>query len=241
MPGIGTRSPFTEPITMIRPIGELRIGFTATAAGTALNDLIAAFESRHPDCDVILREVLWSDPYAALRRGEIDVLVNWLAVDEADLKSGPAIAHDERVLVVAADHELAKRKAIHMNDLAGYEVTGWPPSFPAAIANAFVPPSTPSGVPIPRTHVIHTVGEIATFVARGVVVHPTVASLGAKLGREDTVLIPIVDLPPLALGLIWRRTRENTLPRRRRSCPFVAAATKVSPDSSRVRWRLRKV
>lgn len=194
-----------------RPIGTLRIGFTTPAAGMELNELVTAFESRQPDCEVILREVSWSDPYAALRRGEIDVLVNWLEVDEADLKTGPAIAQDERILVVAANHELAKRKEIHVSDLAGYGVTGWPQSFPAAIADALVPPTTPEGVPIPRTHVIHTVGEIATLVARGSVVHPSVASMGAKLTRRDNVIIPIVDLPPLVLGLIWRRTRENNL------------------------------
>jgi DNA-binding transcriptional LysR family regulator len=209
-----------------KPIGKLRIGFTAIAAGVALNALIAAFEARHPDCEVLLREVLWSDPYAALRRGEIDVLVNWLAVNEEDLKVGPAIAHDERVLVVAADHELAKHEAVRVDDLAGYEVTRWPESFPATIADALAPPTTPSGVPIPRIHIIHTPGEIETLVARGSVVHPTVASLGAKLARKDIVLIPIVDLPPLALGLIWRTTGENNLIR-----AIVEAARWSSQDS----------
>jgi DNA-binding transcriptional LysR family regulator len=158
---------------------------------------------------VTLHEVLISEPYAALRRGEIDVLVNWLAVEEPGFRTGPAIAYDERVLFAAADHKLAKRKTVRMDDLADYEVTQRPGPFPAAIEHAFCPAATPSGVPIPRRRTASTFGEIQTLVARGFAVQPTVASMAAKLAREDTVLVPIVDLPPLALGLIWRRAREN--------------------------------
>jgi DNA-binding transcriptional LysR family regulator len=191
------------------PLGELAIGFTSTTGGTVLNRLIAAFEHHHPDCEVTLREVSIINPYATLRRGEIDVLVNWLAVDEPDLRVGPAIAYEERVLAVAADHKLAQREAIHLNDIAGCETARLPRTFPAALEETFLPPATPSGVPIPRTHPAHSFGELATLVARGLIVQGTVVSRAAQLGREDIVLIPIVDLPPLALGLIWRRAREN--------------------------------
>jgi DNA-binding transcriptional LysR family regulator len=193
------------------PLGELRIGFTSTTAGMALNRLIAAFDSRQPDCEATLREVAIADPYAALRQGEVDVLVNWLAVDEPDLKAGPAIAYEKRVLALAADHPLAKRTEIHVNDLAGCETVRLPRTFPVALEKAFLPRMTSSGVPIPRTREAHSFGELATLVARGLVVQGTVASSAAQLAREDIVLIPIVDLPPLALGLIWRRTHENSL------------------------------
>ena len=41
------------------------------------------------------------------RAAELDVLVNWLAVDEPDLTAGPAIAYQDRVLAVARDDPLA--------------------------------------------------------------------------------------------------------------------------------------
>lgn len=189
--------------------GTLSIGFTATTAGQALNRLINAFEHRHRDCEVTLHEVPMADPYTSLRKREVDVLLNWLAVDEPDLTAGPVIAYEPRVLLVAADHILARQDIIHMNDLAGYEVGRKPQSFPAALDIALHPAATPSGAPIPRTHPIKTVGEIATLVARGLIVHPTVASMAARLARDDTVLIPIADLPPLALGLIWCTAQEN--------------------------------
>jgi DNA-binding transcriptional LysR family regulator len=191
------------------PLGELRIGFTSTTAGPALNRLIAAFERREPDCETTVREVSIIDPYAALRRGEIDVLVNWLVLNESDLKVGPAIAHEKRMLAVAADHALAQRESIRVDDIVGYGTSRLPRTFPAALEEAFLPKTTPSGVPIPRTQSARSFGELATLVARGLIVQGTVASRAAQLGHEDIVLVPIVDLPPLPLGLIWRRTHEN--------------------------------
>ena len=76
--------------------GQLRVGFTATSDVPALGRIVAAFQSRHPDCQVILHEVDTWDPYRALRLGDIDVLVNWLALEESDLTAGPVISLHDR-------------------------------------------------------------------------------------------------------------------------------------------------
>ena len=60
------------------------------------------------------------DPYAALRGGEIDVLFTWLAVDEPDLSSGPAIEFRARVLLVAPGHPLAARESVGQEDLGDW-------------------------------------------------------------------------------------------------------------------------
>src|SRR5712691_739884 len=53
-----------------------------TPAGPALSRLIAAFRDRYPACEVRLQEADTFDAYRPLRRGDIDVLCNWLAVDQ---------------------------------------------------------------------------------------------------------------------------------------------------------------
>ena len=73
--------------------GLLRVGFVLTTEGPALSRLVAAFQARYPACEVRLQEVETFDAYRALRRGDIDVLCNWLAVDEPDLTAGAAFAH----------------------------------------------------------------------------------------------------------------------------------------------------
>ena len=46
-------------------------------------------------------------------------------------------------------------------------------------------------------------------MALGRIVHPT-SSTVPIFDRDDVVLVPIDDLPPLPLGLVWCTSRENT-------------------------------
>ena len=110
--------------------GLLRIGFVLTTEGPALSRLVAAFQARYPACEVRLQEVETFDAYRALRQGDIDVLCNWLAVDEPDLTAGAAFAHYDRALAVAPSHRLAGRATVSVEDLADEEVALFPPSTP---------------------------------------------------------------------------------------------------------------
>lgn len=105
--------------------GLLRVGFVMTTEGPALSRLIAAFQALYPACEVRLQEVETFDAYRALRRGDVDVLCNWLAVDEPDLAAGAAFAHYQRALAVAPGHRLAGRRAVSIEDLAEEEVLVW--------------------------------------------------------------------------------------------------------------------
>jgi DNA-binding transcriptional LysR family regulator len=188
--------------------GLLRIGFVLTTEGPALSRLIAAFHDRYPACEVRLQEVETFDAYRALRRGDIDVLCNWLAVDEPDLTAGTVFADYPRALAVATSHRLAGRNTVSVEDLAGEEVALLPPSTPSAVYDLLVPPCTPSGRPIRRTQAVQTINEILSLVARGRIVHPT-SSAVPIFNRDDIILVPIGDLPPIPLGLVWCTSREN--------------------------------
>jgi DNA-binding transcriptional LysR family regulator len=188
--------------------GLLRIGFVLTTEGPALSRLITEFQARYPGCEVRPQEVETFDAYRPLRRGDIDVLCNWLAVDEPDLTAGAAFAHYPRALAVAPTHRLAGRRTVPIEDLADEEVALPPPTVPAAVYDLIVPQRTPSGRPIRRTQPVQTINEIMSLVARGRIVHPT-SSAVPIFGRDDIVLIPIDDLPPIPLGLVWRTSHEN--------------------------------
>jgi len=188
--------------------GLLRVGFVLTTEGPPLSRLVAAFGARYPACEIRLEEVETFDAYRALRRGDIDVLCNWLAVDGPGLTAGTAFASYERALAVAPTHRLAGRRAVSVEDLADEEVALLPPSTPPAVYDLLIPPRTPSGRPIRRTHPVQTINEILSFVARGRIVHPT-SSAVPIFDRDDVALIPISDLPPLPLGLVWCTSREN--------------------------------
>ncbi len=205
--------------------GLLRVGFVLTTEGPALSRLIAAFQARYPACEVRLQEVETFDAYRGLRRGDVDVLCNWLAVDEPDLAAGAAFAHYQRALAVAPTHRLAGRRAVSIEDLATEEVALLPATIPPAVYDLLVPPRTPSGHEIRRTQPVQTINEILSLVARGRIVHPT-SSTVPIFNRDDVVLIPIDDLPPLPLGLVWSASRENV---RIRALNEVASSITAAP------------
>ena len=186
----------------------LRVGFVLTTEGPALSGLVATFQARYPACEVRLQEVETFDAYRALRRGDIDVLCNWLAVDEPDLTAGTAFAYYPRALAVAATHRLASKNTVSIEDLAHEDVALLPPTIPPAVYDLLVPPRTPSGHPIRRTQPVQTINEILSLVARERIVHPT-SSTVPIFNRDDIVLISIEGLPPIPLGLVWRTSREN--------------------------------
>jgi DNA-binding transcriptional LysR family regulator len=188
--------------------GVLRIGFSPTSNMAVLTRLTGAFEARNPGCVAVLDGVSNLDPYSALRRGELDVLVNWLAVDEPDLTAGPVLEYRDRVLAVASTDPLAARRSVSLEDVAGRDVALMTPPFPPALYDAIIPPRTPSGREIRRSQTVRSIHELVAAVARGRIVHPTAAGIPMFV-RDDICLVPITDMAPLPLGLIWCTAHHN--------------------------------
>lgn len=212
--------------------GPLRIGITTNSDGPPFTRLVKAFEKRHPNYTVSLHEVNPWDPYTPLRTQELDVLLNWLVVDQNDLTTGPPVAHYDRVLAVARGHRLAGRMSVSLEDLVDEEFFDPPPSFPVELADAVIPPNTPSGRPLRRTFHGSTY-ELWAAVARGRIVHPITAR-SIYLSRDDMAAVPITDLPPLPLGLVWPTAHDSaqlrTLADLARSLgPVVVTAAEPSP------------
>jgi DNA-binding transcriptional LysR family regulator len=192
-----------------RSPGLLRLGFTATTAGPPLDRLVTAFERARPDCTLSLREVALADSYTPLRTGEIDVLVCWLVLNQPGLTLGPAIASYGRVLAVADDHPLAGEESVPVEVLADYPVPNWEfVGMAIQVRQAMVPAWTPSGRPV-RVHPtpVRTVSEAVSLVARKQAVLPTVSL--QRFENHPIVLVPIRDLPPVPLGLVWWTANEN--------------------------------
>jgi len=188
--------------------GRLRLGCLVTVGGPALTGLVKEFCQRYPDCELTLETVQTQDPYTPLRRGEIDVLVSLLLAEEEDLTLGPVIECRDRLLAMCRGHRLAARVSVSLEDLGDEEVHENAPSFPKALYDALVPPITRAGRPIRRTYPWLSDDDVLTAVARGRIVHPTMAGT-ALFSRPDLVLIPFCDLPRTPIGLVWCTAHEN--------------------------------
>jgi DNA-binding transcriptional LysR family regulator len=188
--------------------GVLRIATTETTLLPPVVRLASAFEAAYPASTTEFVETTFNNPYSPLRRGQADVLANWLAVDEPDLTVGPAIAWFERVLAVGHGHRLAGRESISAEELADEVVNSPDPQLPDSLLDAIVPPRTPSGRTIKRIVNKGGFSERIVRVALGRFVHPTMRGI-IQFERDDLVLVPIHDLPPLPLGLVWRTAAED--------------------------------
>jgi DNA-binding transcriptional LysR family regulator len=191
------------------PTGRVRVGFTSTTEGPILSDLIRQFEGCYPGCEATLHEVEVFDPYRALRHGDVDVLYNYLPIGEPDLVAGGALERYEVRAAVARGHRLAGLSSLSIEDLANEDTARVPSTFPAALHDIALPPLTPLGHPIRRTYPVRTIKEIVSLIAQGRIVWAVArrAYLGPE--RDDIVTVPIRDVPPLSVGLIWCAARED--------------------------------
>jgi DNA-binding transcriptional LysR family regulator len=188
--------------------GMLRIATTETTSLPPVVQLAKAFEAAHPGCGTQFVQADFADPYGVLRRGQADVVINWLAVDEPDLTAGPAIAYYDRVLAVGRGHRLAKRESVSYEEVADEQVDRTAVPLPPALHDLIIPPRTPGGRAIPRVMLGGAFIGILAAVALGRLVHPTMRGV-TQFERDDIVLVPIGDLAPAPLGLIWRTASKG--------------------------------
>jgi DNA-binding transcriptional LysR family regulator len=205
--------------------GTLRLGlFSGPSGGPHLLALISAFEARHPGAKVDVAQVSWDDPFAQLRAGALDLVASWIPLEQADLVVGPVLSRQPRVLAVARAHPAAARERMSAEDLAGERLArfpGWPPE----LDESWTPTRTPAGAPIaaaPLQPGDRTPLGIAARVARGELVHLTVADAAPSVGALDIAFVPVDGLPPLRSALVWRRRAKD--PRLRE---FVRVASDV--------------
>jgi DNA-binding transcriptional LysR family regulator len=186
--------------------GSLRLGLlAANSGGPHLTALLDLFEQRHPECEVIVSEVFFTDPLGPLRRGEINVMATRLPIEQPDLTVGPTLAREPMVLAVARDHPLADRHRVSIEELADYRVAPITDS-PKELIDAVMPRRTPRGRQIRRlSRRPRTPHELTTLIVRGRIVHPTVPSFAEYFGHPGIVYVPISDMPPLKSGLVWVR------------------------------------
>lgn len=187
--------------------GLVRVGLlNAGSGGTVLNRAVRRFEGRHPGGTVRLVTTPFTDRLGPLRRGEVDLTVTRLPLLRPEVEVGPLLSEgDPRVLLVAADHPLAARTEVSVEDLADYEVRRSPDD-PPELAEAGCPSRTPSGRRIVAADVpVGDVSELLLLVARGRLVHPTTAQFAEQFRHPEVTVVPITDLPPSSAALCWLR------------------------------------
>jgi len=103
--------------------GRLVIGASQTVGGFDLSGRLADFHRTYPAVDLAVREELSVSLAARLRADELDLA--FLTIDEGPAIEGlelHVVSTEELVAVLPPAHPLARRRRLHVRDLAGHDV-----------------------------------------------------------------------------------------------------------------------
>jgi DNA-binding transcriptional LysR family regulator len=169
-------------------------GLFATAAA-------AAFEADNPSCRAIVVQVGWADQVDVIHRGEVDVVYAREPIDHHGLGTAPLL-EEPRVVVLPAADDLAKQHSVRLADLASKRLLQDPATVPEWYAIA-TPEHRRAG------EMAHTVEEKLELVAAqaGFVILPR--STSAYYRRRDVRVLPIHDIGPSQVTLIWDAATDN--------------------------------
>jgi DNA-binding transcriptional LysR family regulator len=98
----------------------LRVGLLAgiIAAGELTGPILERFRQARPDVEVQLQDIGFSDQAAPLLDGEIDVAIVRAPIANRLIDAVP-LAHDPRVMLVGANHELAGVDRVDVEEILG--------------------------------------------------------------------------------------------------------------------------
>lgn len=166
------------------------------------------FRTRNPRWKLQLRSASFVDPFAGLRRGEMDVLVAWLPVEEPDLTVGPTVYAEPRVLGVAAEHELTRYTSISLEMVSDFQHPDVTPT-PDYWYDSYVPSHTRAGRLIERGPAVRQLEEVATLISLGEVVTLFPSHMTRYWVRPDIAYRPVRDMGALPYALVWHTESEN--------------------------------
>jgi DNA-binding transcriptional LysR family regulator len=190
--------------------GTVRVGFSAPWCGDLIIRAAEVFRDRHPACSVQAMERMLTDRFGPLRTGEIDLQLTELPAEEPDIVNGPILFRERRALQVPADHPLANRSSVTLEDYGDCEIIPIG-NVPEYFLDFHAPRLTPSGRPVRRTSMVaFSFQEVQSLIAAGKGVQPIAARAAAYHGRPDTAIVPFDDAPPVEYGLTWLAAADST-------------------------------
>jgi DNA-binding transcriptional LysR family regulator len=168
------------------------------------------FRANHPQWRLRFQQAYANDPFAGLRRGDIDVLIAWLPVEEPDLTVGPILFTEPRVLAVATDHDLARYTSISLEIVGDFQHPDIEAA-PAHWVDSYVPSHTRKGRQIERGPHVHSGEQALVLTSTGEVVTLFPLHMTRYGARPDITYLPVKDIHTLSYALVWRTESENDL------------------------------
>ncbi|MFH9074541.1 LysR family transcriptional regulator [Streptomyces alboflavus] len=181
----------------------LRVGYVGPAVGQLTIRAAELYAQRHPGSRIQPRELQIADGFPRLRDGDVDVLIVTLPHQEPGMVNGPVLFSEHRMLAVPAQHPLAERDTVSLEDLAAVRLLQATRTLPPYWLAERTPLLTPSGVPIEPGPAFDTLQEALSLIGAGQGAWVVGAQVTRYFARPDVVYVPFRDAPPLEWVPTW--------------------------------------
>lgn len=191
-----------------RPQQVLRIGYMATGAGDATQEILRAAEESLRGIDIRLRYVDWGEQVRVVVDGDVDVAFIRDPAPAPQLRVS-TILTEPRVVILPVDHPLASRTGVRFDEIAGERFLPSATGSPEWIDYWLVNPR-PDGSRARVGPSISSVEEMLDYCAAGRGVAVTATSVSHFYAHPGVRFVEIVDLPHTHVLLAARK--DNTDP-----------------------------
>jgi len=183
---------------------RITIGYTP---GLIVTPAVRNLRRRHPDAEVQTVHLEWNEPRTALLDHRVDAAVTRLPLRTAGLHV--TILYDEpRLLLVPADHRLAGKESVTLDDIATEPI----PRFPDPEWNAYwrIDPR-PDGTPAPDGPLVEAIEDKNELIAAGQAVAIIPGGIPGGSIRPDLTTIPLDGVEPSHVVLATRAADRGRL------------------------------
>ncbi|GAA3207767.1 LysR family transcriptional regulator [Dactylosporangium siamense] len=179
--------------------------------GLLIQEIMDRFRTRHPNVQLVHREINIVDPLTPLRAGELDVALLWLPIGEPDITVGPVTHTSSVVLAMSASHPYADRTSVTLEDFGDLTFIAHQSTIPGPMEEAFHPFHTPSGRPIARGLVVSDWEDALKRIGAGTAVAAAACEAPRFYPRPNVAYVPVSDAPPIQWAFAWRANDTNPL------------------------------
>jgi DNA-binding transcriptional LysR family regulator len=180
----------------------LRVGFLASAANEATQQIVAAFTRRRPGWKIEMRQAAWSNPSAGLADGDVDAaFVRLPFPGQERLRVEPLFA-EPRWVALASAHPLSSSESIPFRELwdepfvAAPPETGWWRDYWLAADER-------DGHPVRVGAVTEHPDDWLSAIANGDGIALAPRSAARFYARPGVTYRPVTGVSPTQVGIAW--------------------------------------
>lgn len=180
---------------------EVRVGYAWAALGRHTRGLQKRWARAHPEVPLIF--VHANEPTAGLRDGTADVAVLRTPLNDPRFRE-VEVGRERRVVAMATEHPLARRRTLRLTDLARY---------PVAIderTGTTTPEMWPADARPRAIRRTSSVDEWLTTIAANQAVGVTPEATAQQNPRPGVAYRALRDAPPITVRLAWRADSPPT-------------------------------